>query len=313
MSDTPQRTRRFYLRHLIAPVIILLLAGYIAYDVGDRFGTEQVSHFSHDSDHAVLVATAKLDNYRDLLYAGRAFVISSDTVTNTEWRTFYDQQDVFNRYPGVSSIAYIQNVPTAELKTTEAMLRSDEYFGPTYSLKQQSDRPTHGIARSYVSRSDLSNILGLDLFAQQNRYDVYHASETQNAVVASPPFKLATGYDGFFSVLAISRGGTTEGYVLTSFRFGDLMDKLFVDTSFGYRVTDITDTPRKIYENGYSTDVYHATHTIEVGGRKWSIDISRAAEKRPLGRFLPAVIVTTGILLAMSVYAFTVRPVRSKK
>ena len=292
---------------LIAPIIIVAMAVILSLGVADRFQTEQTTQFKDDAEDALHLVTMKLDNYRDLLYAGRAFVASSDSVTNTEWRTFYNQQAVFDRYQGVSSIAYINSVQTADLKRFEAELKASDYFGPSYALKDQSDRPVHGIARAYVSQNDLSSILGIDLLASEDRYEVYKKSEAKGSIVASPPFKLATGYDGFFSVLPVYKNNALDGYVLTSFRYNDLMKRLFADTTFGYRITDITSN-KLLYESGYEESGNHLDQTIDVGGQSWKMEISRPLTERPVGRMLPAAIMATALILAMTLYAYANRP-----
>lgn len=308
MSVKHNRGHKLVLSALTAPVIIVVLAILLAWAVADRFHIEQTDRFKRDAENTLLVTTANLDNYRDLLYAGRAFALSSDTVTNAEWRSFYNQQAIFERYPGVSSVSYVSNVTSDELPSFEVMLKTGDYFGATFMLKPQSDRWEHGITKAYVSQNDLSAVLGMDLLAAQDRYDVYKRAEAKNSIVSSPPFKLATGYDGFFSVLPVYSGNVVDGYVLTSFRFEDLMKRLFSDRSYGYRVTDVTDSPKSVYSAGYNSQHNHLSQTLMVGDRSWRVDISQKAPRRPLGDLLPAAIIVTSLILATTLYAYSTRP-----
>lgn len=304
-----KRKRFALLGALVAPLIIVVLAGILSLNVADRFSTELLSRFEKESQDSLRLATIKLDNYRDLLYAGRAFALSSESVTGGEWKSFYNQQSVFERYPGVSSITYVESVRTEDLRAFETKMKSAGYFGPSYELKEMSDRETHGLATAYVSQNDLSAIVGLDLLRLDDRYAVYTSAEAKGTVVASPPFKLATGYRGFFSVLPVYRADRLEGYVLTSFRFDDLMKKLFEDGSFGYEVTDVTtNEPQRLYRSAsYDPRGNMSEQTLQVGERSWKVVMTREVEERPAGHLLPAAIMTTALVLAATLYLYALR------
>ena len=312
MNVTRKRPRRLYASNLVAPLIIVIMGAILAYGVSDKFQTELTSRFTTDTQDTLHLAAMKLDDYGDLLYAGRAFLSSSESITAAEWRSFYNQQAIFERYPGVSSVTYVQSVPTAELGAFEAQMKSNDYFGPSYQLKQQSDRSSHGLVKMYLSRNDMTGVIGRDLWAEQSRYVVYEAAAAEGTVVASPPFKLATGYDGFFSLLPVYRNNALDGYVLTSYRFDELMRELFKDESFGYRVTDVTtDVPQQLYEARYTNGGYRSEQTVDVGGRRWKVEMRKDAEERPVGYLLPAGILATALVLASALYLLSIRPIRS--
>jgi hypothetical protein len=305
MKGKRKHVPRLNVSRLVAPLIILALAAVLSIGIADRFNTELLDRFEQDAEDSLELATVRLDNYRDLLYAGRAFVVSSQKVTSGEWKSFYNQQAVFERYPGVSSIAYVRNVATEDLPAFQVEMRSPEYFGPSYALGEMSQRPFHGLVTDYVSHNDLTAIEGMDLLRLDDRYAVYAAAEAKGTVVLSPPFKLATGYEGFFSVLPVYRDDELDGYILSSFRFDDLMRALFEDESFGYEVTDVTtDEPTRLYKSAaYSPNGNALEQTVEVGERRWKVVMTRDAEDRPAGYLLPAAIMTTALILALTLYA----------
>lgn len=294
---------------LVAPVIIIILATLLSLGVSDRFYTELLDRFEREAEDSLELTTIRLDNYRDLLYAGRAFVVSSQELSTGEWKSFYNQQAVFERYPGVSSIAYVKSVATADLPAFQEQMRRPEYFGPSYTLGEISQRPFHGLVTDYVSQNDLSAIEGMDLLRLDDRYAVYAEAEAKGTIVSSPPFSLATGYEGFFSVLPVYREDRLEGYILTSFRFDDLMKELFKDESFGYKVTDATlDKPVELYRSAsYNPSGNQLEQTVEVGERRWKVVMTRDAENRPVGYLLPAAIMTTALVLAATLYLYSIR------
>lgn len=310
-----KRKRSALFGALVAPAIIVILATLLSLGVSDRFHTELLERFEREAEDSLELATIRLDNYRDLLYAGRAFVVSSRELTQGEWKSFYNQQAVFERYPGVSSIAYVKSVATADLPAFQEQMRSPEYFGPSYTLGEISQRPFHGLVTDYVSQNDLGAIEGMDLLRLDDRHAVYAAAEAKGTIVSSPPFKLATGYEGFFSVLAVTRQDKLDGYILTSFRFDDLMKELFQDESFGYEVTDVTsDTPTQLYKSAaFNPGGNLLERTVEVGERRWNVEVTRDAEERPVGYLLPAAIMTTALILAATLYVYARRTTTKRR
>ena len=304
MSGEPKRKRQVFLTALLAPAAIIILAIIISVNVNDRFQSELLHRFNHDAEHVLRRATDRLDNYRDFLYGGRALVMSSQSVTPAEWKNFYNQQSIFARYPGISSVAYVKNVATADLPAFEQQMRTEEYFGSSYRLKAQSDRAYHGLVSMYVAQNDLTPIVGLDLFKQDDRNEIYREAEAKGSIIASPPIQLATGYRGYFSVLPVNVGDKLDGYVLISFRYEDLMKRLFADENFGYKVTDVTEAePTELYASvAYDTRGYQQTSVIDVGGRQWQVTITKPIDKRPVGYLLPHAIVATSAVLALAIY-----------
>lgn len=310
MKAKRKRMPRLNISRLVAPLVILALAAILSFGIADRFNTELLDRFEQDAEDSLELATIRLDNYRDLLYAGRAFVVSNQELNAGEWKSFYNQQAIFERYPGVSSIAYVKSVATADLPAFQEQMRAPEYFGPSYSLGEMSQRPFHGLVTDYASRNDMSAIEGMDLLRLDDRYAVYAAAEAKGTIVSSPPFKLATGYEGFFSVLSVYKQDRLDGYVLSSFRFGDLMRALFQDESFGYEITDITTAKQtQLYKStAYNPTGNQLERTLEVGDRRWKVIMTRDVEDRPVGYLLPAAIMTTALILALTLY---VNPVRT--
>jgi hypothetical protein len=291
---------------LVVPVSIVVFAALLSYLVHERFQQERLERFTEDAKSSLHLSTMRLDNHRDLLYAGQAFVVASDTVTRTSWNTFFRQQDAFARYHGVSSIAYVKNVATRDLSSFEARMKGKEHFGPGYRLREVSNRSEHGFVSVYTSNNDISAIEGMDLFRLDDRHDIYTRAAERRTVVASQPITLATGFKGFFSVLPVYKGEALDGYVLTSFRNDDLMKRLFSDTSFDYDIRDISGSGSSVtlYETARMPAENTYVGSIDVGGRIWRVEMSRATESRPLGYLLPAAILATGLTMAGAVYGF---------
>lgn len=303
-----------FLKRITAPLIVIALSAVVSLGVAERFERELQTKFKHESEHSLQITLLKLDNYRDLLYSGRALVNSSQSVSSQEWRTFFNQQATFDRYPGISSIAYVTNVDSSELAAFETKMRTNEYFGPTFNLQPVSGRDDHAFVNMYVSQNDLRSIEGLDLLRSDDRYDIYRSAAAKGSVVASHTMRLATGYDGFFTLLPVYKSDRVEGYVLTSFHNDTLMKEIFSNESLGYSVTDVTDVkPKQLYRSTtWSEEGYKYSQAIYVGSRRWNVEVSDQIDQRPVGFLLPAAIMSTGVILAATLFGMSVRPNRRR-
>ena len=186
-------------------------------------------------------------------------------------------------------------------------MKTGDYFGTPFQLKSVSEREDHAFISSYVSENDLKGVEGLDLIRLDDRYEVYRSAAAKGSIVASPTMMLATGHQGFFSLLPVYKGDILDGYVLTSFRLDGLMKELFSNESLGYSVTDITDDkPQQLYRSkSWSRDGYNYSQVLNVGGRRWNVDISDSVEQRPVGYLLPPAIMTTALILAVTLYGLS--------
>ncbi len=289
----------------VAIALFILLVGIvISYVVIERVQENYAREFQSKADHTLDRASATLNNYGNLLFSGHAFKESSVDVTSSEWDRFYRAQRVFERYPGVNSVAYVEAVRTADIPDFEDRMQSQDSFGPDYQIKAVSARDGHAFISSYVSESDLSAVEGLDLTAQDSRYEVYEQARQSRSVTTSPVFSLATGYTGVFMLFPHFEQGVLDGYILTSFRIDDLMQELFSDTSLGYRVTDVTDTSTKLYQSSeWSEKVVTTERMLKMANRTWQVEVSGETSQPPRFFVIPAITLTASIVLAAAVYS----------
>ena len=289
-------------------VLLVILAAAVAISVNTFNDSRDVAlnSFTERSRLTADSMTNRLNGYRDLLYSGRALLDSSQQVTMVEWNRFFRSQDTFRRYEGVSSISYIQNVSEADLPEFTALMRSPNYFGPGYTTNKLSSGPVHGLATVYSSDNDVSSAVGLDLFSDATRKPVYDKAAAQNTAIASPPYKLATGYQGFIVVLPRIINDNVDGFVLVSFRFDDVMRSLLPlnDGTLTYQVTDVSGgINQHIYTSknwSNNNDVY--TRQLDVGGRTWKLEIAEANDRHTGNYFVPGIIMTTAIVLVAALY-----------
>lgn len=296
------------LASLIMPTIILVAAIIISLNTYNDSRRSELASFN---DRATVTAngmTNRLNEYRNLLFSSAAFLSANDEVTQTQWTKFFLSQDAFSRYQGISAISYVKLVNDEDLSAFVTKMRTSDYFGPSYAIRNRAAGPQHALVYATASNNDVKAVLGYDMLSDPMRKAVFEAAASKNVPIGSPPITLATGYKGFFVTLPHKVNGQVDGYVLMSFRFNDLMkaQTTLLGNGLSFRLSDVTDAkkPVTLYTSpqwSNSNDSY--TRDITVGGRQWQLVITEPNQNHNGDYFVPAVIMATSLVLVVALYA----------
>jgi hypothetical protein len=60
---------------------------------------------------------SRMEVYGDVVYGGRGLFLINPTLSSSEWDTYMVSQNLFNRYPGLNSIAYLHTDTTEGVRT----------------------------------------------------------------------------------------------------------------------------------------------------------------------------------------------------
>lgn len=309
MKKTTQHFKR--LKKISVLLIILLIALITimtSFYAQDRLVQRSDGHF-HDNVSATTKTLVKdVEKYNSLLYTARSFVTSSPQVSQQNWDSFFKSQNTVERYPGISSVIYIEIVPKTEKATFESRLRNSEYFGKNFAIKDSATvYSEYAVASLVSSENDVRNSLGFDNYSTDDRRAVYLQAAKSNQPTASRPLKLATGPLGFFIALPVYE--TREriaGYVAISFRADDFTNALF-ESNLPLMASKIADTsspgnPVLLYESeNWSTtpEEITRTETVIFGSRNWELQFKaqRSYDYPLLNRTIPRLILVSGGLV----------------
>lgn len=80
------------------------------------------NNLDRQADQVIDVLEERLEVYGDLLYGGRGLFLQNPNLTREEWDTFMESQNLFERYPGINNIAFLQVANRSEASRIEAEL-----------------------------------------------------------------------------------------------------------------------------------------------------------------------------------------------
>ena len=285
-KDTPiirmrSRTARTLITTLC--VAILIAAGGLAVLSYLQVSQTNEAEFNRSATQANEVLVSKLNNFNDLLYTGRGLLQNSQAVTQSEWTGFFEEQDVFSRYQGISSIIYVKTVSNEQKQSFLELIREDDDF-KDFVINPDGERDRYGLPTLIASENDTTGVVGSDVFIDPVRKAVYDMAAQERKPIASPPLKFKTGFPGFFVVLSNVYNAQLDGFILISFRTNDLMPTILSNENkdFRYKIDDVGDNGSTLYtspgwnENNSQSFVSYAN----VGSRNWRVTIA-STQKAP--------------------------------
>lgn len=224
--------------------------------------------------------------YTNALYGFQGLFLSSNSVGQGEFETYYNTTNVAKHYPGLLALYFISKVNTADLPqfTKERQTDASLHPGgnPKFAITQLSKDSTHYIV-TYVANSQ--NMGGTDLGSNPSRLAAFKKAESRQQPTASGTVKFAgsTSGTGFFITVPVayeSDPGKTIGFVNAAFNyhnffadtFGDakLSEGLSIKITDTYDGTVVYDVPLpKGDEPGFVYDV-----PLRVADRTWTLQIS---------------------------------------
>lgn len=300
---------------LIAIAIGTLWLSQVAASAVRQKNTDQFAWDSHVISHHL---ENNLDGYSSALYAGRAFILNSQTVTPAEWTGFYRNQDIFNRLNGLNSISYVQVVPAASVDQFVAQKRLQPEIGPSYAITPAGPRAVYALGALAVGATDNLKPNGFDVYSTPDRRVVYQLAQDTGLPAATSEIVFADGNKGIFMALALNREGATVGYVVAAIHSTTFFPAVIDESGLGVinaKVIDATDSkkPNTLYTTTGWND--HAkglsrTDKIKFAGRQWRVEYQAPANytHHLIAILLPYLVLFCGLLLmaalAMMFYIF---------
>lgn len=254
------------------------------------------ARFDLTTDSAVHSIEHSLEVYSDVLYSGRALLIVNPSATRAEWDAFIGAQNISERYPGIATLAYIEEVTsdqvneiTSELNASRLPSEKDPITVYPKPLDERIAivKYTNGTSVGYNMLSDakLSQVLsdasstGLPRAATLNSIHIGNRQFVGYAVIALAVYD--KGFDG--QATAVERRSHTSGYVTLSLKLDTLLKSAFdtVLSGNGVSLRMSTADGGVVYDNAIKQPTRRTiTHkeSIIVGGQEWSIEFSGPAE-----------------------------------
>lgn len=264
------------------------------------------ARFTWETEKLTSSVKNHIGNYSNLLYMGQSFVLTHSDSDQYHWVNFFNSQDIFNRYPGVSSISYVKLVTPEEKDQFIARQRKSPSFGADYTIIPEGKRDIYAATAMTATISGIRPN-GFDVYSDPARKTIYDTAQATGVPAASEQLRLNSGYDGMFLVLPVKQNDQTAGFITVALHTDDLLEKLLDTTELdpiAMKISDATrpSAPTAIVE---SQNWYEAENSlkrydvIEFGNRLWKVDYSvpTKAYESAFILVVPYLILVLGFLL----------------
>lgn len=278
--------------------------------------------FNATTDSAVRSIQHNLEVYSDVLYGGRALMIVNPNTTRAEWNAFIDTQNIGQRYPGIDTIAYIEETTSDKVGNLTTELNDNRLATEKYPITiypEPFDRRiavvkyTNGKAVGYNILSDVrlsqmatnASVTGLPQATTLDNLTTKHRQFVGYTVVS-----LAVYDDGFGTQqTAVEHRLHTTGYVVLLIKINQLLESAFdtVPNANNISLRMSAEDSNVVYGNKTAIPAGRTIvrkTSINVGGQQWNLEFAAPEDFGLSSRevLAPRVVFVVGLLSMMMIF-----------
>jgi len=296
---------------LILSLIALLGGTFIAWIFSSHVAYQKADNqFQNEADKAAFQIQSRFKNYQLILKQAAASIeLLDQNITRKYWQHYIEVLNIRQSMPGTQGLGYSVYIPAKNLRTHEATIQAEGY--PQYRVHPLGDRDLYS-AIVYLEPFDWRNqrAFGYDMYSEPVRREAMEQARDTNKVTISGRVTLVQETDtgvqqGFLMYAPVYEPGSTPGTkeqrrnlilgnAYAVIRANDMLHGVIGDDHWEYSLTiyDQADSENKgtpIAGNEYHSNSpdsiskaeepkYSAVRVIDVGGRKWHMELSSTPE-----------------------------------
>ncbi len=280
-----------------------LAVTFVAWRVAeDELERSTSAEFEFQVRQSVRRIEQRMATYEQVQRGTEAFLLGKMAVDTGDFRHYVASLRLGEKFPGIQGIALVTLIAPAQLaERNAAMGRAD----PPYSLHPAGSRALYSAITHIEPFTGLNpRALGFDMLTEPTRREAMERARDSGQAAASGKVRLIqeNGRDeqpGLVMYLPVygrglpvasvaQRRSSLVGWVGAPFRMGDLMAGLG-----GERERDLllsiydggsTAPEQRLYQSASSAQsgahrpLFHATRTVLVGGRAWTLELHSSAQ-----------------------------------
>lgn len=259
----------------------------------------------------------RLNLYLPIALSIRIFFESSDSITINEWSAYIKRLKLIDKYPGISSISYIERVSDQNKAVFITHLESG------YTIHPQEKKEEYYFVKYVEPLSENKATIGLDLSSDPKQLELLNNIRDEDPTSTGRVTLITSPKKGFEIILPVYRKGPSpmtvkerrealKGFV----RVGFAGDRLFQDI---FNIVDSTNLTYKVYSNlpsqenllfdqdpDYSDSILNyqqgmtTRDSFEFNGQTWYIVAMTKPDFKliPSQVRLPLVVLTSGLVLS---------------
>ncbi|OGY12840.1 MAG: hypothetical protein A3A58_01535 [Candidatus Blackburnbacteria bacterium RIFCSPLOWO2_01_FULL_41_27] len=319
---------------------IFLIVTFSAYKItSDVVEQESKNRFYQDVSDLKNRLQTRFNLYILSINGLHGFVDAKGQVTRNEWSTYIKKLGIIEKYPGISSLLYIERVSKENLKSFEESVRRDTSLdpqgNPDFKVYPKTESSEYFIVKYIEPFEGREQTLGYDFSSEEKRKKVLEQSRKTGAIASTGKItNIITQKPGFGIFLPfydakmiiqnseLERMNNLQGFVYAAFR-ADEMFKTIIGQNDPFPNLDF-----EIYENDqltaetllYDHDPNHTIsdshlqtkETLDIDSQTWTILICNKGSGLSLTQSqqtLPWIVLASGlafsfIFLGLFLYRF---------
>lgn len=285
------------------PVIVVALgltfSALLYANALDNLRQRQRAYFDYRVAEALEQIDARMKAYQQLLRGVRGLFETQVLVTRTEFRRYYEYQELSEHYPGIQGVGFARLVLPQDRAAHLADMRREGF--PAYQITPPGERPLY---TSIVFLEPFSGrnlrAFGYDMYSEVTRREAMDQAAASGKMTLSGKVRLAQQSDpdeqpGFLIYQAVYRGHDVLtsaeerrerliGWVYAPFRMNDFLHGLFSEHAADLHIT-VYDGERPASqalmhdENAgaplRATD-FRSEHQLRMMGHVWTVQFQAA-------------------------------------
>jgi len=168
-SKTLQRRLHSFLVVVGAAVFLLvvILSMVVFRLVRENMYQQAEEKFTREVASIQRTLQVHLDEHVQILNSAKGLFLASEEVKRDEWNALVEGLNVWNRYPGIAFMAYIEQVEQAKKYLFEQQVRFDTSIAaegyPEFRIYPEGEREEYAVVKYIVSRDGDEQFLGWDV------------------------------------------------------------------------------------------------------------------------------------------------------
>ena len=280
------------------------------------------SRFEIQVNGVHLDLTERLRAHEQVLRSGASAFYSWPSVTRENWRHFVDNLRIFEHYPGIQGLGFVQVVSPAEMDAHLLKVRREGF--PAYTIWPQSERSLY-TSILYLEPFDWRNqrAFGFDMFTQPVRRDAMERARDTGRpslsgmvnLVQETEEDIQAGFLLYLPVYLTPSPRTVEdrrrelvGYVYSPFRMGDFMRGLLGERNREVALEifdgEMTSENARMYSSlspddlpTHGTESFVKIVSLHLNGHTWTLRFS-ALPSLGVDRVKPFIVLGAGVLVS---------------
>lgn len=322
-----------HFRYLITTFIVfllLILSTIIAWKITADVTNQEIKHrLDLDTQNIKNMVDERFSSYAGFLYGSQGFFESSEDISKKDWSAYISRTKIIDRYPGLSSVGYVQRVKYADKQKFIDSVRRDKSATSSsytnFTIHPDTKKEEYYVIKYLEPDTGRANALGFDTSSEEKRFAALIRSRDTGDIASSGRVTTAsTGKPGFALTAPIYKKGVDLqsmrarhegliGFVILNFRLYD-SDSKSVFQSIFHNKKQFENIDFEIYDSNIEsedhllydydpetltsiikTDLKINDH-IKIDGQEWTLSV--APKKDSLTdsqKLLPIIVLISGL------------------